>query len=38
VWPACPDCEDPSALLQASKAGVVTPLTPIEQAQVAAAG
>jgi WD40 repeat protein len=38
VWPACPDCEDPSALLRASRAGVVTPLTPIEQAQVAAAG
>ena len=36
VWPACPDCENPGALLQASKAGVVTPLTPIEQAQVAA--
>jgi WD40 repeat protein len=38
VWSGCPDCEDPSALLQASKASVVTPLTPIEQAQVAAAG
>jgi WD40 repeat protein len=38
VWPACPDCEDPSALLRASSAAVVTPLTPIEQAQVAAAG
>jgi WD40 repeat protein len=38
VWPACPDCEDPSALLKASGAAVVTPLTPIEQAQVAAAG
>jgi WD40 repeat protein len=38
VWAACPDCEDPSALLKASGAGVVTPLTPIERAQVAAAG
>ncbi len=37
VWPACPDCENPSALLQSSPAGVVSPLTPIEKAQVAAA-
>jgi WD40 repeat protein len=36
VWPACPDCENPPALLQASKVGVVSPLTPIERAQVAA--
>jgi len=35
-WSACPDCENPAALLQASKAGVVAPLTPIERAQVAA--
>jgi WD40 repeat protein len=38
IWPACPDCEDPPALLKASGAGVISPLTPIEQAQVAAAG
>ncbi len=38
VWPACPDCGDPSALLRASRAGVVAPLTPIEQAAVAASG
>jgi len=38
VWAACPDCEDPPTLLKASSAGVVTPLTPIEQAQVAEAG
>ncbi len=37
VWLACPDCEDPTALLNASRAGVISPLTPIEQAQVAAA-
>ena len=34
VWPACPDCEDPEALLKASHAEVVSPLTPVEQAQV----
>jgi WD40 repeat protein len=36
VWSACPDCEDPGALLKASRAEVVSPLTPREQAQVAA--
>ena len=36
VWSSCPDCEDPGALLKASRAGVVSPLTPKEQAQVAA--
>jgi WD40 repeat protein len=34
VWSACPDCEDPGALLKASRAEVVSPLTPKEQAQV----
>jgi len=36
VWSACPDCEDPETLLKASRAEVVSPLTPVEQAQVAA--
>jgi WD40 repeat protein len=36
VWSACPDCEDPEALLKSSRAEVVSPLTPVEQAQVAA--
>jgi WD40 repeat protein len=36
VWSACPDCDDPGALLKASRAEVVSPLTPREQAQVAA--
>jgi WD40 repeat protein len=36
VWSACPDCEDPGALLKASRYEVVSPLTPRERAQVAA--
>jgi WD40 repeat protein len=33
VWPACPDCMDPSALLAASQSSVVRP-TPVERAEV----
>jgi WD40 repeat protein len=38
VWPACPDCLDPSALLEASRSSVVSQLTTAERAEVAAAG
>ena len=35
VWSACPDCDDPSGLLAASRSSVVT-LTPTERAEVSA--
>jgi hypothetical protein len=35
VWSACPDCDDPSGLLEASRSSVVTP-TPTERAEVSA--
>ncbi len=38
VWPVCPDCRDPSALLAASAASVVSPLTPLEREAAAQAG
>jgi len=36
LWPVCPDCSDPAALLSASRSSVVSPLTPLERAEVAA--
>jgi WD40 repeat protein len=38
VWPSCPDCQDPSTLLAASRSSVVSRITAAERAQVAAAG
>jgi WD40 repeat protein len=38
VWPSCPDCQDPSALLAASRSSVVPRITTVERAEVAAAG
>ena len=38
VWPVCPDCRDPSALLAASAASAVSPLTPLEREAAAQAG
>jgi len=38
VWPSCPDCQDPSALLAASRSSVVPHLTTAERAEVVAAG
>jgi len=38
VWPACPDCQDPSALLAASRSSVVPHITTVERAEVAAGG
>jgi WD40 repeat protein len=38
VWAVCPDCRDPSALLAASRASVVSPLTPLEREAVAQSG
>ena len=38
LWPSCPDCQDPSALLAASRSSVVPRITAAESAQVAAAG
>jgi WD40 repeat protein len=35
VWTVCAYCQDPSALLRASDASVVSPLTPLEQAEAA---
>ncbi len=35
LWPVCPDCSDPAALLSASRSSVVSPLTPLERAEVA---
>ena len=37
LWALCTDCADPSALLAASRSFVVSPLTPIERDEVAAA-
>ncbi len=33
VWAVCPQCQDPSALLKASRSSVVSPLTPLERAE-----
>jgi WD40 repeat protein len=38
VWAVCPDCADPSALLAASRSSIVSPLTPLERAEVASQG
>jgi WD40 repeat protein len=38
LWPDCPDCGDPGALLEASGASVVSPLTPLERETVASKG
>jgi WD40 repeat protein len=38
IWPACPDCQDSSALLAASRSSVVPHLTTAERAEVVAAG
>jgi len=35
VWAVCPECQDPSALLKASRSSVVSPLTPLERAEAA---
>jgi WD40 repeat protein len=35
LWPLCPDCQDPAALLKSSRSSVVSPLTPLERAEVA---
>ena len=32
VWNVCVDCDDPAALLAASRSSVVSPLTPLEHA------
>jgi WD40 repeat protein len=38
LWPSCPDCQDPSALLGAARSSVVSRITTAERAEVAAAG
>jgi WD40 repeat protein len=38
VWPACPDCQDSSALLAASRSSIVPRITTAERASVEAAG
>jgi WD40 repeat protein len=35
VWAVCPQCQDPSALLKASRSSVVSPLTSLERAEAA---
>ncbi|HEY7948546.1 MAG TPA: hypothetical protein VID75_12785, partial [Acidimicrobiales bacterium] len=35
VWAVCPGCQDPAAMLKASRASVVSPLTSLERAQAA---
>ena len=35
VWAVCPECQDPTALLKASRSSVVSPLTPLERAEAA---
>ncbi len=35
LWPLCPDCQNPAALLKSSRSSVVSPLTPLERAEVA---
>ncbi|HEY5024432.1 MAG TPA: toll/interleukin-1 receptor domain-containing protein [Acidimicrobiales bacterium] len=35
VWAVCPDCQDPTALLKASRSSVVSPLTSLERAEAA---
>ena len=34
LWAVCPDCDDPTALLSSSRSSVVSPLTPLERAEV----
>ena len=34
LWAVCPDCDDPTALLSSSRSSVVSPLTPLEHAEV----
>jgi WD40 repeat protein len=34
LWAVCPDCADPAAMLSASGSSVVSPLTPLERAEV----
>jgi WD40 repeat protein len=36
LWTVCTDCADPAAMLSASRSSVVSPLTPLERAEVAA--
>ena len=36
LWAVCPDCADPAAMLSASRSSVVSPLTPLERAEVVA--
>ena len=38
VWPSCPDCQEPSTLLAASRSSVVSRITAAERAEVVAAG
>jgi WD40 repeat protein len=38
IWPSCPDCQDASALLGASRSYVVPHITTVEHAEVGAAG
>lgn len=38
LWSVCPDCRQPSALLKASRASVVSPLTSLERSAVAQSG
>jgi WD40 repeat protein len=35
LWAVCPDCADPASMLSASGSSVVSPLTPLERAEVA---
>jgi WD40 repeat protein len=35
VWAVCPQCQDPGALLKASRSSVVSPLTSLERAEAA---
>ncbi|HVA04297.1 MAG TPA: TIR domain-containing protein [Acidimicrobiales bacterium] len=35
VWAVCPDCQDPAAILKASRSSVVSPLTSLERAEAA---
>ena len=34
VWDVCPSCDSPTALLVASRASVISPLTPVERAEI----
>jgi WD40 repeat protein len=35
VWAVCPECQDPTGLLKASRSSVVSPLTSLERAEAA---